>query len=195
MIHSNRRSKVETLGKDKDHDSWTQQLKDWLEFATKSLAILAGVFAIYQYIDSKKTARIKATLEYVDRFHSQDNIVNKAATATSIALRKNTTNIARLAGAELSNAQSEDLHRRLAETVLAQASDTIDVLLEIDSFFDTLRLCVDGNICDKDTAIQFFKSYASTFKANFGPVIQERSTLAPGFGRGITWMSNGGIEQ
>ena len=161
-----------------------------LESATKIFAILAGVFAVYQYLDTKKGERIKATLGYVDKFNSEDTAVNKAVTAISAALENNSANIARLNDAHLSKEQFADLHSRLAQEVLSQAADhkPIDPLLEIDSFFDTLHSCVDGNICDQRTAVRFFHSYASNIQNTFSPIIEKRSKSAPQFGQGIKWL-------
>jgi hypothetical protein len=171
------------------------KLSDWIDLVAKVAAVIAGIFAVYQYLEAQKSERIKATLEYVKRFNLPDDNVSKSVRRLSRALNTNSSNILRYQNATLTREQSEAIRKRLAAQIVDQASTENDVILEIEDFFDTLRICVQSHICDEKTAVEFFHAYASSFLENFGSVVQERSNMSPGFGRGTAWISKAGEKK
>jgi hypothetical protein len=174
---------------------YPSSLSDWIDMVAKVGAILAGMFAVYQYLEAQKSERIKATLEYVKRFNLPEDNVSKSVHRLSRALNANSGNILRYQSATLTREQSEAIRKRLAVQIVDQASTENDVIQEIDDFFDTLRICVESHICDEKTAAEFFHAYASSFMDNFGSAVQDRSKMSPGFGRGTSWISRAGEKK
>jgi hypothetical protein len=174
---------------------YPSKLSDWIDVTAKIGAILAGIFAVYQYLETQKSERIKATLEYVKRFNAPDENVSKSVRKLSHALNANRGNILRYQNATLTSEQSDAVRKRLADQIVEQAGSENDVVQDIDDFFDNLRICVQSRICDEKTATEFFHGYVSNFLENFGSVVQDRSNMSPGFGRGTSWISKAGQKK
>ncbi|RWO49223.1 hypothetical protein [Mesorhizobium sp.] len=163
---------------------WPTTMAEWVEVSVKLGVIVGGLFALFQFLDGKQSERVKTTLQYVARFENDDTATSKARRALSDSLRLNAGNIKRFSTARVSKEQAAALKQKLATTILDGASSQTDALLELDSFFDSLRICVQNNLCDRKTASEFFAPYATWLIENFGSVIDERAQRATGFGRG-----------
>ncbi|MBY5341190.1 hypothetical protein E0H35_06415 [Rhizobium leguminosarum bv. viciae] len=170
---------------------WPATAVEWIEAVVKLSIVAGGLFAIFQFLDGKQTERVKATLQYVSRFENEDSAANRARRALSDALRVNAGNLQRLGSAHVSTQQASALKQKLASTILEDADDDMDVLLELDGFFNSLQICVRNEICDRNTSLEYFNSYANWLVGNFGEIIDERANRASGFGRGIKWIAGG----
>ncbi|MFO1123882.1 MAG: hypothetical protein U1E25_00375 [Methylocystis sp.] len=173
-------------------------MAEWIEVAVKCGAILGGVFVVFQYLDSKQTERVKTTLSYVQRFEDEKTQIYDAQRRVSSALQLQIGNISRYAQSEMTEQQSLDLRRDLETQILERANrktkegdDNIDVLMELDGFFYSLRVCVENNNCDLKIAVGFFRPYAVRLQQNFKLELAKRAREAPGFGRGLEWMARG----
>ena len=102
-------------------------------------AVVGGFFALWSYqqenekrLDDKK----KATLQFVQMFNSDE----------FLGIRMKTLNY-------IDNGITCD-------PSIAINSDRLNIFAYVD-FFDSVKICVDQNVCDKDSAQEFFERYAN----------------------------------
>lgn len=116
-------------------------------------AIIAGVFAGYQYLEAKKAEQIKETIAYVNRLDSP-------------VLHERLAHIGRV---WIIKEPEIDEHVKNAvdweKFVMKVVNDNqlADDVISIIDYYKGLQICVTEKICDKKTAVAFFKSDARTF--------------------------------
>jgi hypothetical protein len=180
-----------------------KQLRGWVVGAAKTLEILVKgfgpVIAVlwigWQYQQSRIDKRVEATLDYVKRFESDDTSIGKAQRALTNSLWEHQEEIAELRTTHASEQQLQEIRSTIVRRVLEAARDKVKSVAivgpvdEMDDFFNVLATCIQGSVCDEESALRYFGCSVSGYINFFEPVIKEREALAPSFGWGLQWIS------
>jgi hypothetical protein len=165
-------------------------LAGWLDLVVKSAAIIAGIFAIYQYLQAQQDLRVVRSLDYVERFNDFDTSIGRAHANISRTLWLNNTQILRLREIlrTLPEDQAKALRARFVRKLLDDDADGEGLRGDVHTvaqFFDTLQICIRSGLCDEASAYAFFGGYVVTFWNNFSVAIVESRDLDPNYGAGL----------
>ena len=154
-----------------------------IEGVSKILLIVAtlagGVWAVVQYADARHAARVTRTLEYVERFN-KDNVLR-----ARMRLGRTWYNLrGYVAKVSLGSRDAADYEQRLRQLVFtvvenapvelddgSKAKGLVGDLDQLQSFFGELEICIEGSLCDKETADAYFSDYATRFYCLHEPFI------------------------
>jgi hypothetical protein len=156
---------------------------DQLEGVSKILLIMGtlggGIWAVFQFRDAQKGARITRTLAYVERFnkdHLLDSRVRLGRTWYNLR-----DYVARVSEGGRDDA---DYNQRLSQLVFQvvehapvelpdgkKAEGLVGDLDQLQGFFGELQICIEGTLCDKETADSYFADYAQRFYCLHKPFI------------------------
>jgi len=152
---------------------WTNTIATWTTIAG---AVVGGTMAIYQYIENSTSARVKETLDYLDRFYSPpestalSSIVDYwVPRADELAARKHAGDAA--------------LSVYVVEQF--QTGGLADDTTVIASFFDRLHACTCARLCDQGIVKRFFAAPAYDFLGLAYPFIADQRKRDPQFGDSI----------
>ncbi len=174
-------------------------LAGWLDLFVKSAAIIAGIFAVYQYLQARQDLRVVRSLDYVERFNDFDTSIGRAHAKISRTLWLNNSQILRLREIlrTLPADQAEALRSRFLRKLLDNGGPDGEGLRgdlhTIVQFFDTLQICIRSGLCDEASAYAFFGDYVVTFWNNFSVAIAESRVLDPNYGAGLEHVLRGAM--
>ncbi|EHP94683.1 hypothetical protein [Methylorubrum extorquens] len=158
-----------------------------LEAISKILLIagtlIGGGWAVHEYLDKKQDARVAESIGYVRRFSAEPLLgaqsrIGQAWYAARSQLHALTAT---------PTASQEEFTRRKRQLVMSvvetssiapNASKNRGIVSDVDlivSFFDELRICVKSQLCDDQTARNFFTPYAERFFCLHAPFIDWKS--------------------
>ncbi len=128
------------------------------------IAIIAGLWILFEYYDRVDKAKIKETLKYVDRF--QKNKVFHSKTA----LRK--------FWLEPENRAKLDEHQidqwpKLATKMVKSHKDQEEYLLTVLDFYRDVSLCALSDVCHKKKTCEYFGNSIYDFNFLYGDMINE----------------------
>lgn len=154
------------------------------------VAVLAGaVFVVYQFLQAQQSARVERAIAYVERFQNVESGIGAAQRAIDRMVWNNSDSINRLRQAAKEGARPTDTHRRLMRQLIKDYStEELSIpqqINEIVSFMDEINICVNQDICDNNTIMEYFSEYASRFLRNFRPYLAEIDTEVGGYTEGI----------
>ena len=116
--------------------------------------IVGGLFAVVQYVDNGKSARVKVTLEFFERYQrdavlqARQRVHEAWAPATSRELNA------------LLDAGRYDAADQWVNQVV-ETKQLRGALVTLVDFFDALQVCIAHALCDRSTAEAMFQSDAS----------------------------------
>ena len=140
----------------------------------------AGIFSMFQYLENEKGNRVKETLTFLDRYNKTPFL--DARRNISIMWEKNAEKRDVLLKAKPFPESEFDA---LVIKIIGDEKLQLDMSLTIE-FFESLEVCVKKNICDADTAIQFFQPEAIAFYRLYLAHIESlRTQHTPRYGIGL----------
>ena len=166
------------------------RLLPWLELAVKVGVIVAGVFAIFQYLDIRKEARIEKTLSFVTMFNDATTPVGQARDRITEVLWLNEKQLSKLQRAinTLPPAEAALLRQRFIRGLIEGPDGESGLrkhLNDVIAFFESLSICTKHGLCDRRSAEAFFSEYAADFWRNFEQFVSDRRKWASDYGAGI----------
>jgi hypothetical protein len=151
-----------------------------LDKLTKAGILIAGVFALYQFMDAKQDARVQRTSEYITRY--EEGTPAAALRRINAALRPYAPQFEKLTGEDgLSAATRKDMVLTLFDHSPTLAED-VDAIV---GFYKGLDACVRQLLCDRTTAVTYFGPEASEFYSNFEPYFGVRHVSDPAFASSV----------
>lgn len=177
------RGVVEERGKDAEASLHSQRFIRWQTIQAIATSIAAGaasfavVFGVPQYLQVREDRRVEKTLDYVQRF-SSDERIGQAHRALSAVLWENSDE-----ADELEHASPEE--RLQYWRILIEVKGLEAHIAEVVDFFESLEVCISSKICAREEAVMFFGDYAWRFQRNFGGHLAGRRERSPGYARGL----------
>ena len=169
---------------------WRMLIYAWADVLVRVFIILGGIFAIYQYSETRKEKRVQQTLQLVELWDQPDFQNAQLVVKDRLASLNN-----EFAGQLGQNPSQEELavyYRQVGLQALSVAGP--DMPLEefraryekVLYFLNRLAFCVDGNLCEQSVADAFFYDYASSFWRYFsGYAERERQRGVVGYATAI----------
>jgi hypothetical protein len=161
-------------------------VKEWLdrlEAISKILLILGtlatGLWVIVEYLDKKSDARVAETLGYARRFSTDP--LQAAQTRIGMAWYAARASLQLLATTPVRSADEFAARRRQLVMMVVQNSVTstspkqTGIVSDLDllvGFFAELHVCITSKLCDRETANNYFQSYARRLYCLHEPFIQ-----------------------
>ncbi|MQX38733.1 hypothetical protein [Sinorhizobium meliloti] len=156
--------------------------------------IIAVLWIAWQYTQAQAEKHVQATLSYVSRFEAEETAIGKTQRAIAKSLWAHNEEIAEFRSTEARQDQIAQIRRTIVDRVLETAGSTLAMgeavgpLEEIDSFFNSLATCIEGNVCDARAAQRYFGCTVSAYTTTFSDALRERARIAPDFGWGLRWL-------
>lgn len=146
----------------------------YLKKMAARLSIIAGAaYGIVQYERVKLDGQLKQTLSLYDKFNS----------APFSGYRENLTEIA------VSLKNSDDFARVIIELVERDGiKKSLNMTLD---FFDGVKICMENEICDRNTARDLFKARANEIYQLFFPYIEKvrKQNNSNEYAKGLSYVS------
>ncbi|MFZ1775153.1 MAG: hypothetical protein WAT78_14500 [Rhizobiaceae bacterium] len=166
------------------------RLHAWLGMAVR-LALFAGaVFSAVQYIQARQEARIERTLALVETWERPE--YQAAQKALKIRLGDLNTRFASLIGGKATEREIAVFQEKLGmaaleadggDMPLGEFSDHFDRVVY---FLNRVSSCVNGNLCERSVADDYFRDFASSFWAYFsGYADSQRKAGQPSYAAAI----------
>lgn len=155
-------------------------LKDWADVFAKGVAALVFIFGVYQFLDAKQSARVSATQALMREYSAGEPLAARETILRTVLPHLPTIERLRKAGAPPA-AQLD-----LVQFLVNETREGAGLGAEIDTVLDfagRVVVCVKQEICDKPTAIAYFKADYVTLYANFAPYIALRRQNFPEFAK------------
>ena len=174
------------------HSLWSA-LSGFLAVTGAVVGVVGIVFAGYQYLRQVEADRAEQTLNLIDiwetRGYREDfkglrdgvqNFLSKVPPADLEAARQNAL-------------VSRNLRDRLLSEVLG-TEENQERLNDVIYFFNRLGLCIEADLCSRETAAIFFDDSLTNFLSHFEPVISSRRETDKGYAEGVLLLRSA-IEQ
>ena len=138
-----------------------KNIKDIAETISYIIVIIGSFFAIYQYIDMLHQDKVKETLSYESRLNSDKYLEAKSTIAKAWLPQEKFFKELQIRGVK-STKDKDKILELISTNVIEKNSlnNNIDLLCD---FYDSLNICLEQNICDKKSTINFFTPYANRF--------------------------------
>jgi hypothetical protein len=166
-----------------------------LEIFVKGVGpLVAVIWIVCQYQQSRIDKRVESTLEYVKQFESDGTSIGKAQRALTDALWQHSEEIAEFHLTRATQEQIRDINRNIVLRVIETAdskvknSNVIGTVEEIDDFFNLLATCIEGSICDQKSAMRYFGCTVEGYINLLEPISFEKTNAAHNFGWGLQWV-------
>lgn len=148
-----------------------QWLRDHEHGIKAVVAVAAAVFALVQYFNHLREARVQQTLEFYSRFSSEPLYssridVLKSWEAMWLEIQK----IPSPSTKEEVQEQRAHWKQFVVATVTKDAQLTAQINAMFD-FFGALQVCIENNICDKKSARELLRGAAKEFFENNCPYV------------------------
>lgn len=173
-----------------------------LEILIKGVGPVVAVLWIgWQYHQSRMDKRVEATLDYAKRFESDDTSIGKAQRALTDALWQHEEEIAELRKTQATKQQLQEIRDVIVHRILDAARNSVKSVAivgpidELDDFFNALATCIQGSVCDEDSALHYFGCTVTGYVNLFEPVMKDREAFAPSFGWGLRWISERTLQK
>jgi len=167
------------------------------DFTLKVITIIGALFAGYQYLESRSDLRVSRTLDYVNKLDSNSSRVGKSYNGVvTKTLNDYHNSIARFNLAKLSEEKASILRDKLLKGILSRSAEGIegdsfkDALNDVVIFYEQLQICIEEDLCDKQTAETFFQNDARRLWENFNIYLLKIRKITPGYANGIEKFSN-----
>ena len=160
------------------------KIKDILETLSFLTVIIATIFGFYQYLGSLKRDKINNVLEYNNRFNSNELLKSKHKIEN--AWSKNRYNLEILQRYGIKDKKVID---KFTNSIITNYNLQKDIDNLVD-FYNNLSICIKSNICDKKSAIIFFKDYANRFYKLHKSYIQKQDKFINDYSSGLKYIIN-----
>jgi hypothetical protein len=157
----------------RDIKGWTTTIATW---TTIFGAVAGGAFALYQFIENSSSARVKETLELIDRFYSPPQSTSMSRIVNFWLPRHNDLVAKAQAG-------EDQLSAYVIENF--ESGGLTDDASVIVNFFDRLRACTCTHLCDDEMVHYFFTTSAYNMFGLAYPFIVEQRKTDPNYGEGL----------
>ena len=149
--------------------SWKTQSDILVAWVTIFAFIGGGVFAIVQYLDAKRQARLENTMKYRTLYDS-DRLATARIDMTNV-WEKNLT----LLNSTLHKEKSKKVDVTYSEAVvfIIDKNKLKDEILSMVGFFEEIAICIENRLCDKKVAEKIFFADAKAFFNRTSPYICE----------------------
>lgn len=134
------------------------------EIASTWLGILAiifgGLFAVQQYLDKEKGEQVKEALNFLDRYHRES--FSAARAALDVGWEKHDAeyqNFWKIP--KTGNFDDKGFNDFVVEVVVKEKLQ--QHLFRMIEFYEALDVCVERNICDRETCALLFKADARAY--------------------------------
>jgi len=146
--------------------------------------LLAAPYALVQYWQAQKSARVEQTLNMYKLYNSAPFTDYRGKITRALVHNRE----------KLNQAAVNEVSLTAAETEVAKSENIEMELLLVMDFFDGVAICVKGQVCDDETAIRLFKPRAYDIYLNFYQYIKlQRETSATNdFGSGLEAVAKSG---
>lgn len=164
-------------------------IKDITEIASYITVIIGGAFAIWQYMNLLHQERVKETLTYEKRLNEGEFL--KAKSKIERAWFDQQEFFKQLQHSKVKSKEERDkIVKKVGDSIIAKykLGSDIDILCD---FYSSLSLCVQEHICDKKTALSFFKPYAAKFYNLHRFYILERREYIDDYAKGLEYIAKG----
>jgi len=161
--------------------------RDRVELGAKILAIVGGLFAIWQYFadasDAKELEKRRQALTYVQAYGATDLSEHRRIMFEFWLRHSDLLQVAKSQGV------SESAYRAFFFTALehdAGGKPMLNALYALSNFYDQLAFCRSSKVCDREIIDQYFCAGARTFGETYGPISGRLAELSgvSDFGRG-----------
>lgn len=145
---------------------------NYIEGLLKLVLLIASLLGIWQYFDLKQEARIKQTMSFLNQFnesHMREAKLNLEQVWTQYYEKINLINKHSVPSVE----QKKSIQSEFVLYVIRHHEIQNDIRLLI-NFFDSLAICIQEGICDKETSRTFFEHYANRFLCLHEPWIEDQ---------------------
>lgn len=169
---------------------WRVSANAWAGFALRMLLICGTVFSVYQYLAARKELRVERTLQLVELWERQE--YQDAQKALKGRLTGLNERYASLLGKNPSDTELDVYYEKIGLEALKPDGgdmplpDFQDEFDRVVYFLNRVSFCVDGNLCDREIADNYFQDYARSFWRYFhGYVERQRRGGAPTYAAAI----------
>lgn len=142
--------------------------------------IVGGLFAAYQFLESRKDARVERTMEYILRY--EDGRVGDSRRAIQAALRPFLEQFAEFETGVAPASRDEMVLTLIDEAGDGRLPDHIDTVVD---FYEGLWTCVREEICSREVAFGYFTTDARDFAQNFEPYFRRRQENNSAYAGGL----------
>jgi len=169
---------------------WRLFLFAWSGFLLRVLLCIGAVFSAVQFLQARDEKRIERTLDLVSLSEQTE------FQAAQTAVKRRLANLNRQSAELITPQTSQDEIAIIMSSIGNQAMTEQGGTMPLDDFqeqFDRviyflsrIASCVEGNLCDRDVADEFFLDYARSFWSYFSDWIEkERKRGSPNMAIGI----------
>ena len=157
---------------------WRVSANAWAGFLLRILLISGTLFSVYQYLMARQEMRVERTLQLVELWERSEYQEAQKSLKTRLAglnekysglLGKGPT------PAELAvyyeKVGIEAMHSDGGVVPLPEFQDQFDRLVY---FLNRVSSCVEGNLCDRDIANDYFQDYAASFWRYFRGYVEKQ---------------------
>lgn len=154
------------------------RLTQLADFVVKIAALAGATFAALEYRAAIDRDRHERTIRYIDRFETGE--IGAAVRAISKEIRELAAreDIAEVRDHVVATPAVASESRALVAILLAYDSRNgeglVDELDQVVSYFNSLQVCLEQNLCDAKVAHSFLDEYSENFWTNFEPYVAER---------------------
>lgn len=160
-------------------DFWPKTAINWLELIVKFLLIAGSIGGVYEYFDVKQENRVKKTMEFFDKFNS-DELLNAQLNLTK-TWDLYYEDIKKLRSETVANEDERVLILKgFVLPIIKHHKQEPDINLIL-SFLENVEICVKNAICDDHVSQVFFGKYAMEFYELYNPWFAKRSEIYPGY--------------
>lgn len=149
-----------------------------LTLAGLVVGLIGGGWAVWQYLEQKKAERQKYTLDLVSVWQEGGYLESYDRLAGNVI-----SFMAQVPASQLDDATNNpDLKKRLQENLsrrLISNDGNLPDVKRVVYFFKWLDICLQQELCSKDTAIAFFDDTLSTFVENYGTYVKVHQPIMP----------------
>ena len=178
---------TENIFSEKD---WRVTANAWAGFLLRVLLISGTLFSVYQYMMARREMRVERTLQLVELWERSE--YQDAQKAVKSRLTNLNQKYSDLLGKNPSPTELSVYYQKIGiealngdggDMPLAEFQDRFDRVVY---FLNRVSSCVEGNLCDRDIANDYFQDYAASFWRYFrGYVEKQRKAGAATYAQAI----------
>ena len=169
---------------------WRLFLFAWSGFALRILLCIGAIFSAMQFLQSRHEKRVERSLELVTLWESDS--IQAAGAAVKRRLGDLGRQSADLITPQTTPEQLDIIMASIGNQAMTAEGGTMP-LVEFQDHFDRIVYflgrvgsCVEGNLCDREVADEFFLDYARSFWRYFsGWIEKQRRRGSPNLAAGI----------